>query len=166
MWKIEKTVGKGEYLYGVCKEHPNATRHGYVLMHRLVMENHLGRILDPKEVVHHENGDKKDNRIENLSCMGSCEHSRLHSQTVGKKYCLMRCPACGGYFARERRQTHLAKKGVFSACSEYCRGMFSRQIQLLGRTHEVNAAISGNLVLEYKRYFSDNPEVTETVRVP
>ena len=59
MWNIEKIVKKGDYLYAVVKEHPKATKHGYVLLHRVVMENHLNRLLNEDEVVHHRNKDKK-----------------------------------------------------------------------------------------------------------
>lgn len=67
------------YVYELAPDHPSAARaKGYVLQHRLVMERHLGRHLDDNEIVHHINGAKDDNRIENLEITSLSRHVSGH----------------------------------------------------------------------------------------
>ena len=56
----------GGYIKELAPNHPNADASGYVMQHRLVVERELGVILTSKQRVHHKNGDRKDNRPENL----------------------------------------------------------------------------------------------------
>ena len=160
MWNIERIVSKGDYNYAVVPSHPKAIKFGYVLEHRIVMENYLCRSLDDDEVVHHKNGNKKDNRIENLEIMTNSEHARMHQNDHGRKWAKLCCPSCKSIFERPYNRTHVfSKTAISTSCSPSCRGKFSRLIQLHGKTVEVDNAISGNILEVFTR-FKDNPEET------
>lgn len=62
------------------QNHPRAGRGGFVYEHILVMERHLGRYITWPEQVHHRNGNKSDNRLENLEVVSCSEHHRRHKR--------------------------------------------------------------------------------------
>jgi hypothetical protein len=79
-WKGGKRKTIQGYIVVRCECHPAAIREGYyVAEHRLVMEQYLGRYLTKEELVHHINGIKDDNRIENLQVVTQEEHNAIHN---------------------------------------------------------------------------------------
>ena len=89
-------AGGGRFCSRVCATHEGRWKggrltntQGYIIVytpgarhrleHRVVMEQHLGRKLQRHEIVHHINGDKTDNQIENLELMNQSEHIIHHN---------------------------------------------------------------------------------------
>jgi lambda repressor-like predicted transcriptional regulator len=83
-WQGGYTVDRDGYILVHCPSHPHATQGGYVRQHRLVLEETLGRILEPSEVVDHCNGDTSDNRAENLRLFPS-NADHLRATLTGKR---------------------------------------------------------------------------------
>lgn len=71
-----KTKSTG-YILAYAPNNPNA-RKKFVLEHRLIMEDHLGRYLNENEFIHHINAVKNDNRLENLVICSKEEHIVAH----------------------------------------------------------------------------------------
>jgi len=82
-WKGGLYKGKDGYVYIYKPEHPNNIRKGYMAEHRLIIEKYLGRYLNRQEIIHHKNGIKDDNRLENLKIVTRSKH-------FGK----IQCPFC------------------------------------------------------------------------
>lgn len=100
----------GYLLRWVRDAKPMSSRHrsgNYRYVHRLVMEEHLGRSLAPGETVHHINHDRLDNRIENLRLYSSNSEHRSDEERErrGPKPI---CPSCGQ--AARRGRTYCSRQ--------------------------------------------------------
>lgn len=89
--------------------------------HRYLMEQHLGRELTGDEVVHHKNGNKLDNRIENLEVMTKAEHSKLHNQVYPDTKI---CRICGREFSPN--PFHRQRAVV---CSDVCKRRLNSRVK-------------------------------------
>lgn len=90
------------------------------LEHRYIMERYLGRKLQTQEYVHHINGNKKDNRLENLTVMSAQEHNDLHNTIYPKTKI---CKVCGKEFAPP--VNHRSRNTI---CSKECCKAWKKKI--------------------------------------
>lgn len=84
-WKGGRIFRHGYIKIKLGHGEPGTDAMGYIPEHHLVMMKKIGRLIKKNECVHHINGIKTDNRIENLQLMTKVEHSRLHNPTGHKK---------------------------------------------------------------------------------
>jgi len=86
-WSGGRMIDPDGYVLIYCPDHPMARHRGlglrpqYVPEHRLVMSDVLGRSLLEREVVHHKNGKKDDNRPENLELFDTNSDHLRHELT-------------------------------------------------------------------------------------
>lgn len=122
-----RRVNSTGYVAVYCPDHPRAWSTGYVYEHRLAMEAVVGRFLLSDEVVHHRNGDKHDNRQENLELHTMSSHSTEHAREQQPAILTMLCAECGTRFERSARQRAEVKGYRNTFCSRSCSGRFYRR---------------------------------------
>lgn len=106
-WNGGKTIDRYGYIKILKPNHPMSDSKGYVYEHRYVMSQKLKKVLNKNEIVHHINGIKTDNSIDNLELIMPYMHKYIH----GKEKCnlpkirqyKMRCSECGGDFVGGNR---------------------------------------------------------------
>lgn len=74
----KRTKRTDKYIQLYKPDHPFATKDGYVMEHRLIMEQIIGRYLTRDEVAHHKNRVRSDNDPNNLQLMTFREHMSYH----------------------------------------------------------------------------------------
>jgi hypothetical protein len=77
-WKGGYRLDRDGYIRTYAPDHPWPRKGGYVPEHVRVMELHIDRRLEPGEVVHHRDGDRRNNALSNLEVKTASEHSRDH----------------------------------------------------------------------------------------
>lgn len=122
-WRGGRCMSASGYVLVYAPDHPHQVK-GYYAEHRLVMEQHLGRILEPHECVHHFNHDRTDNRIENLELMDSwAQHQRRHGYYEPRE-----CANCGTTVMRSRGSR---RRYARSFCSRKCAAAAASQAAAL-----------------------------------
>lgn len=77
-WKGGRNINSG-YISIKTDNHPRADKHGYLLEHIIIMEKHLGRLLNEEEIVHHKDYNRTNNNIKNLwLAKNRSQHAKAH----------------------------------------------------------------------------------------
>lgn len=83
-WKGGR-IRSANYIYLWMPDHPYCDKKGYVREHRYVMEQSLGRYLEADESIHHKDGNKYNNAIENLELVSWRDHALIHQNWKFRK---------------------------------------------------------------------------------
>ena len=140
----------------------------FVLEHRLIMSKALGYPIPEYLHVHHINGNKKDNRLDNLALVTMNGHAQIHATTITKtkvvkqvidpdffgkqKWLKMRCPNCGKKFFKPLSASFLKQDNALHVnfCCVDCSADFQKKIDTYrGITPSIQSAIDSCVICQF-----------------
>lgn len=95
-------------------------RNRYCYEHHLIYWQHYGIVPNENEIIHHKDGNKHNNDINNLVLITKKEHDSYHNRLRKHHWILLKCPTCNKLFTLPYRQSHIVKKYKASYCSKEC----------------------------------------------
>jgi hypothetical protein len=116
-WNIDTHLG---YVWAYAPNYKWSDAAGKVYQHRYVMQEALGRKLEPYEVVHHKDGNRTNNHLENLEVLDASSHAALHHRErieagMAVPHVAVGCSVCGVIVMVSERES---KRRQF--CSHTC----------------------------------------------
>jgi len=109
----------------------------YCYEHHLVFWRAHGVLPGDDETIHHKNGNRRDNRLENLELLKRGAHTAQHNREHGRKMVEMVCPVCGHEFSRRWANTLLRGGMTRNFCSRKCMGKARMSRSPIGATEVV-----------------------------
>lgn len=139
----------GEYILVIAPDdYPGKKYRGrYCYEHHLVYWQHHDIVPKKDELIHHIDGNKHHNVIENLELQLRTEHTAHHNRLEGRKHVLLKCPICNIVFERLHSKTHLSKKTRATCCSRQCG-------YKLSKIDDITSLLEGHVVKEYRKQTS------------
>src|SRR5680860_776022 len=131
MYKILSVCKGGGYRY--CRtnpKHPKSNSNGLYPLHRVLVENKLGRPLLEDEEVHHVDENKDNDSPDNLVVMNKSSHAKHHSKKINRIEHTCKC--CGKVFSLKPHLFRLRKKRNKSKevyCSRSCATTMTKILQ-------------------------------------
>lgn len=124
-WKGGIKKDKDGYLYEYCPNHPFTNNTKCVYQHRLVYERYYNCILLPSTLIHHIDGNRQNNIIENLQPMYNNQHTKIHfTKDMSDRSC----------FICKSKKTYINKKG-YTTWFKYMDGFVCHKCGLKIRYH-------------------------------
>ena len=127
MFTILSTCKGGGYRYArTDPPHPRQNAKGLYPLHIVLMENKLGRLLQPGETVHHRDEDKANDDPDNLEVIRRGPHASLHNQERMPDPVDVECPCGRTVKMKPHVQRYRAKRNVSGKvyCSRRCGGQY------------------------------------------